>query len=1041
MNDQPGQRPNKQGLIEWMANNSVAANLVMIILFGGGLWAAFAIQKEVFPQYELDMVEASVTYPGASPEEVEQGILLPIEEAVKSVQGIKEMTSTAREGWGMVLFELVSGTDRMKGYQDIDQAINRIRTFPDDTEKPEVRLYSRQREVMDVGLFGGSDIWVLRKLAERLRDRLLSDPRITQVVIDRVPDYVTHVEISLHRLREYNLTLGAVARIIEQSSQDIPAGAIETKSGEIILRFKERKLWAQEFGSIIVSSTAGGVPVTLADLAHVEDGFEESGFHSQYNRQLSVELEVYRVGTQSPLDIAKAVEEILADFKTSLPPGIHIRIDRNRAKDYGDRLALLQRNAVYAIVIVLLILAVFLEYRLAFWVMMGMAVSFFGGLMILPALGVSINMTSMFAFLVALGIVVDDAIIIGENIFEYRQQGLSLFKAAVHGTRDIAGPVVFSVMTNIVAFVPLMFMPGTTGKFWWPIPVVVITVLVISLVEALFILPAHLAHSEPRGQNVYRSSGSSLATTFFRPFPRLGQALLRCLPSRCAAKSVHHPHDRHRTIAGRWRLWLQRPHGHDHDACLISRRNRSWRAASGWHDADQAAKVARAVTESTHRMFQKHNLDRVAEGIKTNVRGQRFIDVEIVMKPPDEHDWTAADIIQLWRAEIGDIEGVDQITFEAESGPQGYRDDIMIDLSHADIDVLARASQELVERAKEFQLTRDVNDNYDKGKLQYDFQLRPEARSLGLTAEEVGRQLRHAFFGAVAKRTLRGTNEIEVRVKLPKAQRKELQSLQDFVILAPDGTQVPLMDVAYVEEGEAFNSITRRNGRRVVTVGMDVEPKRMMSSVRDALQSDVLPQLRSDYPGITWTFQGMHAEMGRSTKALWGGFAMAMAVIYALLAIAFGSYLQPLIVMTAIPFGIVGAVIGHILLGFDLSLISLMGVIALSGVVVNDSLIMVHHANKLRPDLSARRAIHKAGIRRFRPIVLTTLTTFGGLTPIILETSRQAYYLIPMAISLGFGIIFATSIILVFVPCLYLIVDDVVSLTTKRTTPVDVVYQ
>ncbi|WP_203532741.1 efflux RND transporter permease subunit [Draconibacterium halophilum] len=396
------------------------------------------------------------------------------------------------------------------------------------------------------------------------------------------------------------------------------------------------------------------------------------------------------------------------------------------------------------------------------------------------------------------------------------------------------------------------------------------------------------------------------------------------------------------------------------------------------------------------------------------------------MKPPDQRDMKAQDVIELWRDEIGDIEGVDQITFEAERGPGGYQQDISVDISHSDIEVLEHASQAFFERMESFEATRDVSDNYDKGKTQFDFKLLTEGRNLGLTPNDVGRQLRNAFYGSLAMRQLRETNEIEVRVKLPLNERQDIYNLEDLNIRTPGGIEVPLLEVVNLEEGEAYTSINRRDGRRVINVGMDVEPANAVSRVLASINNEVLPQLRADFPGITWSFQGSQAEMRESTQALWGGFAMAMMIIYALLAIAFRSYLQPLIVMTAIPFGIVGAVIGHILLGYDLSLISLMGVIALSGVVVNDSLIMIDYANHKRKEQSVFDAIHEAGLRRFRPIILTTFTTFGGLTPIILETSRQAYYLIPMAISLGFGIIFATSIILVLVPCLYLILEDIV---------------
>ena len=1020
-----------RGPIAWMARNAIAANLFMIILVVGGIWTAFHIQKEVYPQYELDIVSVSVGYPGAAPAEVEQGILQPIEEAVRGVQGIMEMTSQAREGRGSVTIELVAGTDRGKAFQDIDQAVNRIRTFPDDIEQPEVSLRAQQRNVMDIGLYGDVNIGTLRSLAEQLRDRLLSDPAITQVELGNVPEYMTHIEIPQHRLREYGITLRDVARVIVASSEDIPAGSVETGTGEILLRMKERKQWADEYGRIVIIPSEGGGGVTLADLAKVTDGFEEGGFHERFNRQLTVGADIYRIGNQSPLEIAEAVENIMADFETTLPPGVKYRIDSNSAEDYKDRLFLLIENGVLAFVIVLLILAMFLEFRLAFWVMMGMAISFIGSLLFLPAIDVSINMVSMFAFLVVLGIVVDDAIVVGENVHEYREQGMSPMQAAIAGTRDIAGPVTFSILTTIVAFVPLLFMPGTTGKFWWPLPAVVITVLAVSLLEALFILPAHLGHLSKRAVSPVNGTAHRWQRSIASHFNRFIDQHYRRFLDVC----IRH---RYVTVASAVALLVMvGGYGYsDHMGMIMMPEVSADEIEAGIRlpvgtTRDQAARVAYEVTESTHRMFEAHNLYRVAEGIKTNVRGGSFIDVEIVMKPPDEHDMTTGEIISLWRDNIGDIDGVSQITFEAESGPGGWQQDISVDLSHSDIDVLAKASRAFLERAEGFEETHDASDNYNKGKAQFDFVLRPEGRNLGLTAVEVGRQLRDAFYGALAMRQLRGTNEIEMRVKLPMAERKDIRHLEEFVVRTPDGTEVPLMDVVDIERGEAFTSINRRDGRRVVTVSMDVEPKRAMTRVMEAIKTDVLPQIRADYPGLTWTFQGTQAEMRESTQALWGGFAMAMAIVYMLLAIAFGSYVQPLIVMAAIPFGIVGAVIGHILLGYDLSLISLMGVIALSGVVVNDSLIMIDYANKRRAQYSAFEAIHTAGLRRFKPIILTTLTTFGGLTPIILETSRQAYYLIPMAISLGFGIVFATSIILLLVPCLYMILEDVVSLVTN----------
>ena len=1021
------------GAIAYMARNPIAANLLMIILLGGGIWTMFNIQKEVFPQFQLDIVEVNVVYPGAAPAEVEQGILRPVEEAIRGVEGIKEVTSTAYEGSGSVSIELVAGTDRMKTFQDIDQAVNRIRTFPDDIEEPEVQLQSNQQEVMSIGLYGDSDIWTLRKLAENMRDRLLNSNEITQVEIGNVPDYVTHVEIPRNKLREYDMTLGEVAGMIAQSSEDIPAGAVETNAGEILLRMQERKQWADQYGDIeVISSEAGGT-VTLADLAEITDGFEETGFHGQFNQQPTVDLQIYRIGEQSPLEISAEVKRILEEAEPGFPPGVQYRIDSSSARDYSERLSLLTENGIIAILIVLFILALFLEYRLAFWVMMGMTISFIGGLLFLPTMGISINMISMFGFLVVLGIVVDDAIVVGENIYEHRQEGKNFLEAAIAGAREMGKPVTFAILTNIIAFLPLLFIPGTTGKYWWPLPAVVIVVLAVSLLEALFILPAHLAHSSKkesrfkigktvhRWQQVFAGKFNHFIDTYYRKFLNL------CLRNRYITLST--------AIA---LLLVVGGYGYsDHMGMVMMPEVSANEIESGVSlpvgtTPEQAGRVAENITDATRRMFDKHNLEEVAEGIKTNVRGQSFIDVEIVMKPPSERDMTAQDVIELWRDEIGDIEGIDQITFEAERGPGGWRPDISVDLSHSDIGVLEKASEAFLERVESFDNTRDVNDNYNRGKSQFDFRLLEEGRKLGLTPSDVGQQLRDAFYGALAMRQLRGTNEIEVRVKLPHEQRKDLYNLQDFVIQTPAGVEVPLMDVVSMEQGEAFTSINRRDGRRVVTVSMDAEPSNAVTRVLESIQTEVLPELRDDFPGITWSFEGSQAEMRESTQALWGGFALAMLVIYALLAVAFGSYIQPLIIMGAIPFGIVGAVIGHIILGYDLSLVSLMGVIALSGVVLNDSLIMIDLANRKRKIQTAFEAIHEAGLRRFRPIILTTLTTFGGLAPIILETSRQAYHLIPMAISLGFGIVFATSIILVIVPCLYMILEDVLS-TLKVT--------
>ncbi|MEQ6884735.1 efflux RND transporter permease subunit [Salicola sp. Rm-C-2C1-2] len=1032
-NDQSRNNQGWTGPIAWMARNSIAANLLMVLLLAGGAWMAFEVQKEVFPQFEPDVVQVSVTYPGAAPEEVEQGILLPVEEAVQGLEDIKEMSSTAREGSGTITLELINGAERMKALQDIEQEVDRIRTFPDEAEEPRVRLQGRAHDVMELVLYGDVDIWTLRQLGEQVRDRLLAEDGITQATISDVPDYLTAVQVPRDRLREYDLTLQQIAQRIEASAKDIPAGSMATDSGDILLRMEERRLWADAYKNIVVTSGDSGGTVTLGDIAQVRDGFDDAGFHSQFNGTPSVEIEIFRTGTQSPLTVAAAGKEVMSELDASLPDRVNLRIDNNRAQHFEDRMTMLLENGVLAMVIVLVILSLFLEYRLAFWIMMGMTISFVGGMLFLPVIGVSINMVSMFGFLVVLGIVVDDAIVVGENIYEYREQGMDFMSAAIQGTRDIAGPVTFSILTNIVAFLPLLFIPGVMGSFWFPMGAVVIVVLAISLFEALFILPAHLGHSGGGTvtvyghwlhaiQRVFSRGFEAVINRFYRPLLNLS---LRFRYATLSLAVVVMAVVGSYAISNHMGMIMMPEVPADEIGATVS-----LPVGTTTH---RAGELAMQITQATQRLFDEHELDEQAEGIKTNVWGERTIDVELVLHPEHERDMTVQAIVDLWRNEIGDFRGIDEISFEAEQGPGSWRDDIAVDLSHSDIDTLARASKAFVTRMKEFSATRDVSDNYQSGKPQLNLTLNAQGRALGLSPAEVGDQVRDAFFGAVALRQLRGTNENEIRVRLPEHQREDLRHLQEFVVQIPEGGEVSLMDVADTTMSEAFRSIDRRDGRRVITVGMDVEPKSDISRVLTAIRSDVLPQLQADFPGITWTFEGSQADLRESTGTLYGAFLLAMGVIYALLAVAFRSYVQPLIVMLAIPFGAVGAIIGHVILGLDISLVSIMGIVALSGVVVNDSLIMVDYANRRRADRSAFEAIYEAGLRRFRPILLTTMTTFGGLTPIILETSLQATYLIPMAVSLGFGIVFATALILFLVPCFYLVLEDLMS-AIRRTT-------
>lgn len=1013
------------GPIAWMTRHTVAANLLMILLLVGGYLMTDRIKEEVFPEFSLDIVTVTVVYPGASPEEVENGIVLPVEEAVRGMEGIDEVNSTANEGSGDVRIELTSGADRQKLFQDIEQEINRIRTFPDGAEEPTVKLVSRKNQVLDVGVYGNKDRWTLRKLAETVRDRLLKRDGIRQVELEEAPDYVMHVEVPQETLRAHSLTLGEIAQTVARSSQDIPGGDVNTESGELLLRVQERKIWAEQIRDIPIISESSGSRLTLADLGTVRDGFEEADFLSEYNGKPTMDMKVYRVGDQSPTAVSSTVREAMDKIGSDLPPGVNYRINRDRSEIYYQRMNLLLKNSALGLLIVICVLGLFLEIRLAFWVMMGIPISFLGALLFMPVIGVSINMISMFAFLIALGIVVDDAIVVGENIYEYRERGKPKLEASIDGAQDMVKPVTFSIITNCVAFSPMLFIPGVMGKFLWNIPAVVITIFLLSLVEAFFILPAHLAHISREPENPvfvwidqYQQEFSRKfkwgVENYYRPLLNISlqyRYLTLVLGIVVLGITVGY------VMSPRMPITFMPDVPADATQSSVKLLPGS--------PMSKAKSISQKLTNSAQSVIDENGGNQLSEGIDARIL-ERKVDVTVYLRDPGIRPISTEEFTRQWRERTGTISGIENIKFDAAGMGPGGGPDLTVDLSHPDIDRLEEASEKLANRLEKFTATRDVDDGFSRAKPQLDYKILPEGRSLGLTPSMVGRQVRNSFYGSTALRHLRGRNEVELRVKLPEDQRTSEYFVNNLVINPPQGGEIPLRDVAEVKRESSYTSIKRRDGRRTITVTSDVESNSEISRIVDTLKSDMLPDLVEEYPELAWAFEGEQAERRESMQGLFFGFLLALGVIYALLAIPFRSYVQPVVVMAAIPFGIIGAVVGHLIMGYNLSLISFMGIIALSGVVVNDSLIMVDYANKQNGDLSTFKAIEEAGVRRFRPILLTTFTTFGGLAPMILESSRQAQFIVPMAVSLGFGIVFATAIILLIVPCLYLGIEDIV---------------
>ncbi len=1036
MTPSPPEQP-LRGPIAWMTRHSVAPNLLMLFLLAGGFFTALRIKQEVFPEFDLDMVTITVPYPGASPEEVEQGIILSIEEGVRGINGVEEVTAVAREGAGIVTAELEEGGDEQRIYQEIQQEVDRITTIPEEAEEPEVVLATRRRQVVALALFGDTDEGALRDLAEQVRDQLLQDPQITQ--IDIIPDrtFEVSIEVPQENLRAYDLTLEAIANRIRSASIETPGGSVKTEAGEILLRMKERRDWAREFGDIPIVTSATGTELRVSDLGRVTDTFEETYQIFTYNGQPAVGIDVYRVGDQTPIGVSDAVRAQLAPITTNLPPGIQLDIVHDQSDIYRQRLELLLRNGCLGLLLVLVILTVFLEHKLAFWVTMGIPISFLGAFLLLPGLGVTINMISMFAFIIALGIVVDDAIVVGENIFEYRQQGLDLVEAAIRGARDVAVPVTFSILTNIVAFAPLAFVPGFMGKVFALIPLVVVSAFVISLIESLFVLPAHLAHSR-------RERGTFIGRAAHRVHDRLSAAITRLIERRFRPLLDMALRFRYLTAAtavavlllvggfvasGRMGFVLMpKVEGDEVDATAV---------LPYGSPLSRLVAVRDELVQSLQQVAADHNGDQLVRSVQARIDDNQIL-ITGFLTDPDVRPITTARTTELWRERTGAIEGLESLRFQSDRRGPGSGKALTIELAHRDIDVLDRASTELAASLAQFPNATDIDDGYTPGKRQLDFNMLPAGRSLGLTASGVARQLRSSFYGAEALRQQRGRNEVKVMVRLPKADRIREYDVESFIVRTPTGLDVPLGQVTEVKRGRAYTVINRRDGRRTVSVTADVTPHDETEQVVATVRASILPDLVAEYPGLSWSFQGHQEDMRESLASLRNGFILAVLMIYVLLGIPFRSYLQPLIVMTSIPFGIVGAVLGHLIMGYSLSVISMMGLIALSGVVVNDALVLLEYTNRLRGRGAAPRdAVLSAGVRRFRPVLLTTVTTFGGLTPMIFETSRQARFMIPMALSLGYGILFATAITLLLVPCLYLILEDLKGIFVGHATTID----
>ncbi|VAW58624.1 Acriflavin resistance protein [hydrothermal vent metagenome] len=1009
---------------------------MMVLIVVAGILALQGTRKELIPNISLAKVSINVAYPGASPKEVEQSICVRVEERIFDIEGIRQITSNANEGSCGVVASIQVNYNTRDVMDEIKSRVDSIVTFPENAERPVIREISIKATVANVVVSGDMDEHTLKSIAENVRDELTEIESITQVELVNARAYELSIELSETGLHEYDLSFDEVSRAVKAASLNLPGGNLKTAGGDVLLRTEEQAYSGEDFEKISLRPDQDGSYVRLGDVAKVVDGFEDRQFRGEFNGRPGLLITVFRVGEQNILDISDDIKSYIKKKSAELPEGIEINIWQDKSSYFKSRMYLLIRNALTGLFLVFMILVLFLRFRLAFWVSMGIPISFMGAFWLLPALGGSINMISMFGFILVLGIVVDDAIVVGENIHKYHLKGQLGLKGAIAGAQDVSKPVIFAVLTSVVAFMPILFLPGPEGKLWMVIPLVVILTLLFSLVECLFVLPAHLStirvHSQGRGKlSVFQRRFSGWLENFieqvYRPF------LLKVLHWRYATLSV---------FVSAFIIFVSvLSAGWLHTSFFpkvegdIAIASFSYAQGTPIEKTQQAIEKIEQAAEQLREQLMLSTGRNYIENIVSTVgmqpmtqggrRGGHTGEVSLSLLASEERQLESSEIIKRWRKAVGEIQGATQLSFQASlrnSGP-----DISIELTGKDTEGLIAAAKALKKHLKTYTGIYDIQDSYEAGKKEVRLHLKPQAEYLGVKVETLAHQVRQAFYGEEIQRIQRGRNDVRVFVRYPREQRQSLYFLETMFIHLDDGVDIPLSEVADIEYASSPSQIQRIDRKRVIKVSARVdESKSVAAQVQESLKKDFLDKMDRQFAGVKWAKSGRQRNQSELVDAMIKGFILAILSIYILMAIPFRSYSQPLMVMSAIPFGLIGAILGHIMLGLDVSLLSLSGMIAVAGVVVNDNLVLVDYINRKREQgVELGQAIRDAGAARFRPIILTSLTTFAGLTPLMLERSVQAQFLIPMAVSLAFGVMFATVVSLLLVPASYYVLEDV----------------
>jgi len=1059
-----------RGLIRWFSRNNVSANFIMAAILIAGITTWFKLKKEIFPETSTNVVSVSVPYPGATPGEVEKGVCIPIEEAIRDVEGIDIMRSTAANSYGVVYVEVSDSSNVRDVLDDIKTRVDSIENFAENTESPLYEEVLIKNQVLTVAISADTDERTLRGYAEKIRDGILTHnpPKptswinrvtssfsgssgVSQVELSGLRKYELSIELSEDNMRAYGVTFSAVADAVRASSIDLPGGAVRTDAGEILIKAESKRYSSADFEKIPVITRADGTVVFLGDIATILDGFEDVDLISRFNGKNAATLQVFRVGKEDTLVVAESARSYLKEVRDQLPKGVEVEIWNDNSKYLRGRLDLLRKNALWGLLLVLIILSLFLRPSLAALVTIGIPISFAGAIWMMPTTGISINMITLFAFILVLGIVVDDAIVVGENVYRRIRKGEDPRDASWRGTHEVGIVVIFGVLTTAVAFTPMLGISGVSGKIWRNIPWIVIPTLLFSLIQSKLILPAHLALLRPSNNEesrnpilkVQRKVSQGMETfidKFYRPILRLA------LGSRYVVITIFIAlfFIAIGLVRGERIKWEFFP---EVEAEIISAKVKMVEGVAFETTSDAVTRIEEAAIKLNEKYSDGSGQPLIINMLATvgsqpfktgfspvTPTGDNLGEVALEILPGSERAVSARELAAEWRKLTGPIPGTSEVSFQSQSAGSGNAIDL--ELSGDDMEQLILVTEEVKSSLSKIEGVIDISDSNSLGKRQVVLEsLLPAGESMGLRLSDVATQLRQGFYGEEVQRLQRGRDEVKVMVRYPKGDRSSLEDVEQIKIRTRAGDEVPLSALVNFQEGRSKSVIRRTERVRAIRIAADIDrgnPKANANRARRTLENETLTTLAERFPEINYAFYGEQKDQARSMEELRTSSIFALLAVFVLMAIPLRSYVQPLIVMSVIPFGIVGSILGHILMGANISIMSMCGIVALSGVVVNDSLVLVDYVNRHRiKGDSIIAAAWEAGAARFRPIILTSLTTFAGLSPMLFETDLQAKFLIPMAISLGFGILFATAITLILVPSIYLVLEDFKSLIIK----------